>query len=103
MTEESVDVAYLELNWQMLEQDPAVDIGEEQIRGEYEADKANAGGEELRNSSHILLQVTDDRSDEQARVQLGAIRERIDAGGLLGPGSGVFGRSRIEYRGRRVG
>ena len=80
MTEESVDVAYLELNWQMLEQDPAVDIGEEQIRGEYEADKANAGGEELRNSSHILLQVTDDRSDEQARVQLGAIRERIDAG-----------------------
>ena len=80
MTEESVDVAYLELNWQMLTEDPAVDIDEEQVRNEYEADKANAGGEELRSSSHILLQVTDDRNDEQARALLADIRQRIESG-----------------------
>ena len=80
MTKESVDVAYLELTWQMLTEDPAVDIDEEQLRNEYEADKANAGGEELRSSSHILLQVTDDRNDDEARALLADIRQRIESG-----------------------
>ncbi len=80
MTDEAVDVAYLELSWQALQDDPGIDIHEARVRSEYEADKANAGGEELRSSSHILLQVTDERSDEQARNQLNDFRERIESG-----------------------
>ena len=80
MTDEAVDVAYLELSWQALLDDPGIDIDEARVRSEYEADKANAGGEELRGSSHILLQVTDERSDEQARNQLNDFRERIESG-----------------------
>ena len=80
MTDEAVDVAYLELSWQALQDDPGIDIDEARVRSEYEADKANAGGEELRSSSHILLQVTDERSDEQARNQLNDFRERIESG-----------------------
>ena len=80
MTDEAVDVAYLELSWQALQDDPGIDIDEARVRSEYEADKANAGGEELRSSSHILLQVTDERSDEQARNRLNDFRERIESG-----------------------
>ena len=80
MTDEAVDVAYLELSWQALLDDPGIDIDEARVRSEYEADKANAGGEELRSSSHILLQVTDERSDEQARNRLNDFRERIESG-----------------------
>ena len=80
MTGEAVDVEYLELSWQALLDDPAIEVDEESIRSEYEVDKANAGGEELRSSSHILLQVTDERNDGQALAQLQEIRERIESG-----------------------
>ena len=80
MTEEAVDVAYLELGWQALREDPAIEVGMEEILREYETDKANAGGEELRSSSHILLQVSDARGDEEARAQLLDLRRRIEAG-----------------------
>ena len=80
MTDETVDVAYLELSWRMLRDDPGIAVDEEAVRSDYEVDKANAGGEELRSSSHILLQVTDARSDGQARERLSEIRERIESG-----------------------
>ena len=80
MTGESVDVEYLELSWQALLDDPAIEVDEESVRSEYEVDKANAGGEELRSSSHILLQVTDERDDGRAMAQLREIRGRIESG-----------------------
>ena len=80
MTEDTVDVAYLELTWQMLRDDPSIEIDDDMLRAEYEADKANAGSEEQRSSSHILLQVTDERSEEQAVQQLDEFRERILSG-----------------------
>ena len=80
MTGEAVDVEYLELSWQALLDDPAIEVDEESVRSEYEVDKANAGGEELRSSSHILLQVTDERDDGRAMAQLREIRGRIESG-----------------------
>ncbi len=80
MTEEAVDVDYLELSWQSLRHDPAIAVGEDEVLNEYEVEKANAGGEELRSSSHILLQVNDERSDAQAMAQVNEIRARIESG-----------------------
>ena len=80
MTDESVDIEFLELSWRSLLDDPDIDVDEEMVRNEYESDKANAGGEELRSSSHILLQVSDERSDEQAVAELEEIRDRVGSG-----------------------
>ena len=80
MTEEAVDVAYLELSWQSLRDDPGIDIDEETLLGEYEADKAIAGDEEERSSSHILLRITDERSAEQSQELLNELRGRIESG-----------------------
>ena len=80
MTDEAVDVDYLELSWRALLDDAAIEVDEEGIRSAYEVDKANAGGEEQRGSSHILLQVTGERGAEQAREQLNEIRARIESG-----------------------
>ena len=80
LTEEAVDVAYLELAWQSLLDDPGIDVNEQAVLGEYEADKAIAGDEEQRSSSHILLRVTDERGDEAARELLNGLRGRIESG-----------------------
>ncbi len=80
MTDESVDVAYLELDWQMLRDDPGIGVDEETVRNEYEVDKANAPSEERRSSSHILLRLGEARDEEQALAQLREFRERIEAG-----------------------
>ena len=79
-TEEAVDVAYVELTWQALRDDPGIEIDEETVRGEYETSKANAPSEEQRASSHILLRITEERGEEQTLAQLGELRERIESG-----------------------
>lgn len=80
MTEEAVDVAYLELTWRGLRDDPGIEIDEATVRGEYETDKANAGSEEQRSSSHILLEVSEERGEDQALAQLDEFRQRIESG-----------------------
>ena len=79
-TEETVDVAYVELTWQALRDDPGIEIDAEAVRGEYETSKANAPSEEQRASSHILLRITEERGEEQTLAQLGELRERIESG-----------------------
>ncbi len=80
MTEEKVDVAYVELSWEQLLDDPSIDIGEADLQREYEADKAAAADLEQRRSSHILLRTGEERSDEEAMRLLEGFRERLLAG-----------------------
>ena len=80
MTEESVDVAYVELTWQDLVDDPSVEVTEEDLLAAYEADKLANPPEEQRDASHILLEINDERTAEQAEAELTALRERIVAG-----------------------
>ena len=80
LTEENVDVAYVELTASDLIDDPAVVVAEEDIRSTFEADKAAAPDAEQRNSRHILLQVGDERSAVDAQAELMILRDRIEAG-----------------------
>ena len=80
MTDEKVDVAYVELSWEQLLDDPSIDIGEADLQREYEADKAAAADREQRRSSHILLRTGEERSDEEAMRLLEGFRERLLAG-----------------------
>ena len=80
LTEENVDISYVELISSDLINDPAVVVTEEDIRDTYETDKAAAPDEEQRNSRHILLQIGDQRSAVDAQAELMILRDRIEAG-----------------------
>ncbi|MCR9279135.1 MAG: SurA N-terminal domain-containing protein [Pseudomonadaceae bacterium] len=57
-----------------------VEISEEDVVAAYEADREAAQLSETRRASHILLQVDEDRSEEQASRLLADIKERVAAG-----------------------
>ena len=80
MTEETLDVAYVELAWDQLLDDPSIEVTAADLEREYEADKAAAEADEQRRSSHILLRTGDERSASQATALLEDIRARIAAG-----------------------
>lgn len=80
MTEEAVDAAYLELAWEQFLDDPSIQTTEAELRDQHQADKAEAASEERRRSSHILLTVGDERSEQQALAELADIRAKIEAG-----------------------
>ncbi len=80
MSEETVDVAYVELAWNELLDDPRIAVSDEELRRDYEADKAEAGDGDQRRSSHILLRTEDGRTEEQAQAQLRQLAERLAAG-----------------------
>lgn len=80
MTEETVDVAFVELTLDALINDPAIEISEADVIAGYEQEKAASLGDEQRDSRHILLQITDERSAAEAVAELEALRARIEAG-----------------------
>ncbi|MGD8829648.1 MAG: SurA N-terminal domain-containing protein [Pseudomonadales bacterium] len=80
MTDETVDVAYVELTADSLMNDPSIEVTEEDIAATYEAEKAEAGNEEQRDSRHILLTINDQRTAQQAIEQIRALKARIEAG-----------------------
>ena len=80
MTEETVDVDYVELTVDGLLEDPAIEISEDDVIAGYEREKASSLGDEQRDSRHILLQVTEERSAEAAMEELSALKARIEAG-----------------------
>lgn len=112
MTPETANAAYVALSWQDLLADDSITVDEAEIVSVFEADLAAAeGSAELRDSSHILLRVTDERDeaatlalmdDLAAELAAGAdfnelAKERSEdpgsklQGGSLGPiGKGVF-------------
>lgn len=80
LTEETLDLAYVELSWQQLQDDPSISFDVEDLQREYEADKEAAGDSERRRSAHILLRAGDERSDEEAISELEDLRRRLLAG-----------------------
>jgi len=80
VTDERVDAAYVTLSLDDLLDDPSIEVAEADVRSAYEADRAAAPAEQERRSRHMLLETGEDRSAEEARARLEAIRERIEAG-----------------------
>lgn len=80
MTEETVDAAYVELAWDQMLDDPAIEVTEADLEREHAADKAAAEANEQRRSSHILLRFGDERTEAQAIALLEDISGRIAAG-----------------------
>ena len=78
MTERNADVEYVELSWDDLISE--VELTEEEIRTTYELDRDDAVSEEKRRSAHILLQVTEDRTAEQAEELLNDFKDRVTRG-----------------------
>ncbi len=80
MTEESVDVAYVELTSDQLLDDESIVIPEDAMLREYETEKTDVAGGEQRRSSHILLRVDDERTEDNAIALLADIKKRIERG-----------------------
>jgi peptidyl-prolyl cis-trans isomerase D len=80
MTEESVDLAYVELTLDALMHDPSIEVTEEDLKHAYEADKAEAVLDEQRDSRHILIAVNDERTTDQAIALANELKQRIEAG-----------------------
>ncbi len=81
MTELRLDAQALVLSVDDLLQADEISVDEAAIVAVYEADnEAAADNSELRNSSHILLRVTDERDDAAAAAELAALAEQIQAG-----------------------
>ena len=82
MTERSADVEFVELSWAGLISD--TELTDEDVRNTYELDRSDAPSAEKRRSAHILLQVTEDRTAEQAEKLLVDLKERVSTGALFG-------------------
>lgn len=80
MTEESVEVSYVELTSEQLRDDESIVIPEADMLAEYETDKLAAAGGEQRRSSHILLRVDDERTEDNAIALLADLKKRIERG-----------------------
>jgi peptidyl-prolyl cis-trans isomerase D len=80
MTEDTVDVEYVELSVRDLAKDPAFAPQNEQIAARYESDAKAFKPSERRQIEHILLQVNASRSEEAATKELAAIKDRIGQG-----------------------
>ncbi len=80
MTPLKVDVRYVSFGAEDLLDDERLAIDEESVRELYEEERRLALADEQRDSSHILLQVNDDRSAEQALSLMTEIQTRLNAG-----------------------
>ena len=111
LTPLAVDVSYVSLSINDLLDDPSITVAEEEVASLYQEQRDAAMANEQRDSSHILIQVSDERSDEraleliiqvQSRLQAGETFEDLatsisedpgsaSAGGALGPaGQGIY-------------
>ncbi|HET6470632.1 MAG TPA: SurA N-terminal domain-containing protein [Pseudomonadales bacterium] len=80
MTEDTVDVDYVQLSLQELAKDPAFAPTDDQVAARYEADSKAFKPTERRQVEHILLQVNDSRTEDAAIKELAAIKDRIAHG-----------------------
>lgn len=74
----NVDVSYVTVDRASLE--ASIEVDEERIQVMYETEKAEFVGEEERVSSHILIKIDDDTSEEQALEKIKQIETRLNAG-----------------------
>lgn len=75
MTEETVDLAYLELRRADMMDD--VEVEEAELEAFYEQTKAIYSVAENRRVAHILVEANDEVSDEEAKVKIDGIYQRI--------------------------
>jgi peptidyl-prolyl cis-trans isomerase D len=81
MTELRADAEAIVMASQDLVDDPSITIDEDEILAVYEADnEAAADNRELRNSSHILLRVTDERDEAAAAAEIQALAQQVQDG-----------------------
>lgn len=80
MTPDTIDVDFVQLSLADLAKDESFAPTEEQIAGQYEADAKAFKPNERRQVAHILLQVNDARTEEAAKSQLSAIKDRLAGG-----------------------
>ena len=81
MYPEAVKLEYLDLNVAMLSQD--VEVPEEAIQAEYEAQKQNFMDQEQRKAAHILLKLSDEDNEEKSAAreqEIQALLTRIQNG-----------------------
>ena len=81
MTPETLDVEYVRLS--LADLADGIEVTEADIRDAFEAeerDRAAAGDVRRRHGAHILLEVTDDRSEADAIAQLAEVRGELEAG-----------------------
>lgn len=76
MTPEQVTVSYIELKKAAFFDQ--VEVDDEQLKELYEAEIANLA--EQRHAAHILIEISDEVSDEQAQLQAQQAFERLSAG-----------------------
>lgn len=77
-TEEMVAIQYLAFQPQDFASE--VTIGEEDLQAEYNHYVSTVEGEERRRASHILVEVSDERSDADARTRIEEAKTKLDAG-----------------------
>ncbi len=78
MTEEQVSVRYVELKAEELTD--GLTLTESELRQRYEAAEARFLSPELRNASHILLEITDERSDSEAQSLAESLISQVNEG-----------------------
>ncbi len=80
MTPDTVDIDFVQLSIADLAKDESFAPSEEQIAAQYEADAKAFKPSERRQVEHILLQVSDARSEDAAKAELVAIKARLAQG-----------------------
>ena len=80
MTEMAVNVSYLSLSVDDLIADPSIVVADEDIETLYEDEKSSSLRAERRASSHILIQVNDERADAAANELITEISTRLQEG-----------------------
>ena len=80
MTEEKVDVDYVELSPADLMNDPSIVVTDEDVQALYESERTTFVPQERRRASHILLETGTKRSVEDAEATLRAAKERVAKG-----------------------
>lgn len=80
MTDDMVDVDYVQLSLAEMARAKEFEPSEEQIVAQYDTDRKAFQPAEQRHIEHILLQVNATRTEDAAREQMAAIRERIAKG-----------------------
>jgi peptidyl-prolyl cis-trans isomerase D len=78
VNEEEVDLEFLEIRNSDLASE--VEYEESELRAFYDEEKDNYVQPEERRASHILIEVNDDVTEEQARERIDAIHQRIKDG-----------------------
>lgn len=78
-TEETVKIQYLLFTSSDFAKD--IEVSEDEILAEYDHYAKAQSDLERRRASHILIEVNDDRSDDEARARITEVQSKLKAGG----------------------